>query len=118
MMHDANDKYTFKLEIGEYTLAETTPPAGFFKLTEDIIVTASAQAVTAMSASGGTNYTVNGSGTEDDPYVVIITNTDGKELPNTGGSGNYLNYLGGAALLLTAAVMYGFRMRRRERRYN
>ena len=118
LMHDADGQYTFKLEIGEYTLAETTPPAGFLKLTEDIIVTASAQAVTAMSASGGTNYTVNGSGTEDDPYVVIITNTDGTALPHTGGPGNYLSYLGGVALLLTAAVMYGFRMRRRERRYN
>ena len=52
---------------------------------------------------------------DDGNYLVVITNTAGTELPMTGGIGTHIYTLSG--LTLTAgALMYGFRMRRRERR--
>jgi LPXTG-motif cell wall-anchored protein len=51
----------------------------------------------------------------NDNYVVVITNTAGVELPMTGGIGTHINTLSGL-VLMAGALMYGFRMRRRERR--
>ena len=51
-------------------------------------------------------------------WIVTISNNAGVELPMTGGPGTLLYTLSGLALMLGAALMYGFRMRRRERRLN
>jgi hypothetical protein len=48
--------------------------------------------------------------------TVSIKNEPGKELPNSGGPGTLLYTLGGMMLILASAMMYGFRMRRGERR--
>lgn len=50
--------------------------------------------------------------------TIIIINPAGQALPHTGGSGTLPYTLGGIVLMLGAALMYGFRMRRRERRLN
>ena len=50
--------------------------------------------------------------------TIVIGNTPGAALPNTGGPGTLLYTLSGILLMLGAALMYGFRMRRRERRLN
>ena len=55
---------------------------------------------------------------ENGTWVIKINNPSGLELPNTGGPGTLLYTLSGSALILAAALMYGFRMRRRERRLN
>lgn len=47
---------------------------------------------------------------------ISLTNEPGAELPHTGGSGTSLYTLSGMILIFTSALMYGFRMRRRERR--
>nr|MBQ4457726.1 LPXTG cell wall anchor domain-containing protein [Clostridia bacterium] len=101
-----------------YDLTETVAPVGYNRLTSPVEITVSSSGVAYQQAdySGGAPQTAEKD--DDGNYVVIVHDSAGTALPNTGGSGNYLNYLGGVALLLTAAVMYGFRMRRRERRYN
>ena len=55
---------------------------------------------------------------EENCYIVKVRNTPGYELPNTGGSGTLPYTLGGLMLIISSALMYGFRMRRRERRLN
>ena len=52
------------------------------------------------------------------PVKLRVANTPGQELPVTGGSGTLPYTLGGIALIMASALMYGFRMRRRERRLN
>ena len=50
-------------------------------------------------------------------YVIKIPNSPGVILPSTGGTGTLPYTLGGAGLVLAAALMYGYSMRRkRERR--
>ena len=51
-------------------------------------------------------------------YGIYINNESGAALPYTGGSGTLPYTLGGIALIMASALMYGFRMRRRERRLN
>ena len=51
-------------------------------------------------------------------YTITVNNSSGSALPMTGGSGTLLYTLGGLALILASALMYGFRLRRRERRLN
>ena len=48
--------------------------------------------------------------------TVTISNEPGSALPNTGGSGTLPYTLGGIGLIMASALMYIFRMRRRERR--
>ena len=55
---------------------------------------------------------------EDGGYGIYVNNLSGVELPMTGGSGTLPYTLGGIALIMASALMYGFRMRRRERRLN
>ena len=51
-------------------------------------------------------------------YTVTVNNSTGVELPHTGGTGTLPYTLGGLMLVIASALMYGFRMRRRERRLN
>jgi hypothetical protein len=51
-------------------------------------------------------------------YVIRIRDSKGVELPFTGGPGTLIYTLSGMMLIFAAAMMYGFRMRRRERRLN
>jgi len=51
-------------------------------------------------------------------YRIVVSNLSGVELPHTGGSGTLPYTLSGLALMMASALMYGFRMRRRERRLN
>ena len=87
---------------------ETQPPLGHnllsnvigFDLSDDII---SLKTQDHVSAEG---------------LELTVYNDPGKTLPNTGGSGTLPYTLGGIALIMASALMYGFRMRRRERRLN
>ena len=51
-------------------------------------------------------------------WEITIFNSLGYELPNSGGSGTLLYTLGGLALIIASALMYGFRLRRRRKEVN
>ena len=100
-----------------YTLTETKAPDGYNMMTGNVAFT-----VTTEGVSGtGAGYTVV-SGTETigsvdvTVYTIKVQNSAGVELPHTGGSGTLLYTLSGLMLILASAMMYGFRMRRGERR--
>ena len=50
-------------------------------------------------------------------WEITVYNSKGVELPRTGGPGTLLYTLGGMMLLIFSAVLYGFRMRHGERRF-
>ena len=119
ILADGNEnKFNLVVRDTYYVLSEDTPPAGYLILTDEVRVTVLTDGVSAKLGDTTTQYEVTGSGSEEDPYVITITNSDGTELPKTGSTGTLPYTLGGIALLAFAALMYGFRMRRRERRLN
>ena len=107
-----------KLLNGTYALVETKAPDGYNLLTNDVIITVDAPSVTYKMED--TNLDDNGTGiiTDNGTVTIVVPNTTGYELPHTGGPGTLPYTLGGVALIMASALMYGFRMRRRERRLN
>ena len=123
-----------RLPIGKYRLTETKAPDGYIILTDKIYFevyrdTDKNLKVRLIKEDGLTpmtdeeieefkktaKLTSTGSG-DNTIYMVTVSNIPGKELPLTGGSGTLPYTLGGIALIIVSAFMYGFRMRRRERR--
>ena len=96
------------LPVGRYTLTETKAPSGYIIKTTGITIEVTKDGVTVGSIASDKN--------DSGQYIVTIENAPGKALPNTGGTGALPYTLGGIALLMATALMYGFRMRHRERR--
>ena len=71
-----------------------------------------------VKSKGGMYINYAADGTTINGYTFTINNTTGSELPMTGGSGTLSYTLSGIALVMASALMYGFRMRRGERRFN
>ena len=105
------------LDPGEYKLIETLAPKGYIILSSDFEFTLNVDSETG-------SYTITAATQREDVYIdntnltITVLNTPGKELPNTGGFGTLPYTLGGLMLIIASALMYGFRMRRRERRFN
>ena len=119
-----------ELGIGRYRLTETKAPDGYIILTKHVyfqvyrdtdgIVKArlTDEAGTALD-SPADMAAIDDPGTGDTPaYTITVKNTPGAVLPNTGGPGTLPYTLGGLMLIIASALMYGFRMRRKERRIN
>ena len=52
-----------------------------------------------------TDWVVSGDGTEEHPYLVVIPNSAGVELPNSGGIGTRLFYIVGGLLTIGAGAV-------------
>ena len=103
------------LLAGTYVLQETKAPDGYNLMSSNVTITVAADNVTAIQGTSQCTVTKSDDGLT---YTITVTNSAGVELPMTGGPGTLLYTLGGLALILASALMYGFRMRRRERRLN
>ena len=127
-------EFTLTLPSGEYQLTETSSPGGYVILQNNTTFTVDAGKATLNTdpdqsdwaigldedgknvADATQESSVSVDNTEKVMKTICIKNTKGSELPSTGGMGTKTYTLGGFALLAAAALMYGFRMRRRERR--
>ena len=94
------------LPVGAYYLVETSPPDGYNLL--DTVIGFE------LSTSGIALHTQDHVSAEG--FDLSVYNDPGITLPHTGGSGTSLYTLSGLILIIASALMYGFRMRRRERR--
>ena len=107
------------LPIGEYTLSETDPPPGYNALPGDVTITVAVkngQVIVTASINGKAisypQLSENGG-----MWTLQIANDEGIEIPHTGGSGHLPYTLSGLMFVIISALMYGIRMRRRERRF-
>ena len=114
---------TMNLIPGDYELTENKSPDGYIILSNTVRFT--------INSDGSITEPTNEKGEKDEDLAVkqdgtsegsiatiVVKNAPGKTLPMTGGSGTLPYTLGGIALIMASALMYGFRMRRRERRLN
>ena len=101
----------FKLGYGIYCLTETKAPPGYIILTNKIYFNLTTDGIELCDENGEAAEYDNAI-VGDDELTVIVKNTPGEELPMTGGSGTLPYTLGGFALILAFAMMYGFRMKR------
>ena len=93
---------------GTYTITETKAPAGYTGLSAPVSFT-----VESNPDLTGPNWAVGASGntasatynTTDNQFEVTIVNTQGINLPTTGGIGTVIFYVTGGILLLGGAVM-------------
>ena len=104
---------------GIYKVRETSAPAGYNVLAGDMYFKTSNGTVTITDQDGNEktyeDFTMD---TENGVVVLKLKNHPGQELPMTGGSGTLPYTLGGLMMIIASALMYGFRMRRGERRLN
>ena len=100
---------------GVYILQEIKAPDGYNLMESNVTITVRPETVTAIQGTSQCPVEVSEDGST---YTITVKNSSGVELPMTGGSGTLPYTLGGIALIMASALMYGFRMRRRERRLN
>lgn len=93
------------LTEGEYKLKETKAPDGYNLPDKEISLS-----VTADGEIVGPEGKVPGSGST---YTLTVKNSAGITLPETGGTG-VIGYTCGGLLLMAAAAMYGFVLRRKR----
>ena len=109
------------LAAGNYELTETAAPDGYVVLTNKIRFTVASDGTLSDPVNeegvADTSLAVKSQGiSEGSKGTIIVKNNPGQQLPNAGGPGTILYTLSGFMLILASALMYGFRMRRGERR--
>lgn len=105
-----------QLEDGTYHLIETKAPDGYHPLTEPVVITVNDNGVSAMC--GTSSLKVESSSQDDDDtttYTILVTNSTGTALPETGGTGSEAYQLAGLLLMLTAAIWLWKQKQLRER---
>ena len=116
---DANGYADLGTLAGAYYLQEIVTKDGYNLLTAPVQVKvekgSEAENVTASCTEEGVILQNAISKGKDGIWVVKVNNSTGVVLPLTGGHGT-LPYTLGGFILMISALMYGFMMRRRERR--
>lgn len=114
-------KFELVLSDMPYDLTETEAPAGYSMLTGEVKVMVQANGVSAMigSITQCTVYTNSNSteekGSYDNPYIVVIKNNPGIELPQTGGPGTELfTAIGGILTAAAGAILTTVSRRKRK----
>lgn len=123
-----NSTSVFNLPSGTYQLVETTPPNGYNKKTDPVIITVTLdvdtedkpfdveQRMDGISYDEGTTLSSSGSGIKyvasSQTYTLKVSNSAGIELPSTGGPGTTLMYVLGGLLMLLAGAGLFIRRRR------
>lgn len=97
------------LSNGEYMLVETSAPAGYYRLTEEIPFTVYLGNVTCASKDGAWTFT------DGSPATITVVNVPGSELPQTGGMGTHFGTMVGL-LMMAGSLLYGFLLRRKRER--
>lgn len=87
------------LDAGTYVLKETTVPAGYNKCADTTIVIKATHGENTDGASATTTLS------SDSNVTNTIENKKGSTLPETGGMGTTVLYVGGGALVLLAVVL-------------
>ena len=101
----------FELPVGVYHLIETAAPAGYNIKTDPVVVTVTAEkAPRGVSYDEGTALSSGGAGIGYDEeamvYTLLISNSAGIELPQTGGPGTALfTAIGGILTALAGAIL-------------
>lgn len=105
---DADKVFNLAIQESAYTLTETVAPAGYNKLTSNVYVKVTSNGVswTIGDDAASAKHADEAAGTKDDPYVVIINNTAGTEIPSTGGPGTILFTLAGLMLVAAAGAVF------------
>ena len=116
--YGTNGVFEFKdIPIGIYKIVEKEYPTGYVKLAKEPVFELKKKQgteefeIVILDDAGGLAKLVNGQ------LVIVIGNEPGKELPDAGGPGSLIYTLSGLVLIIASALMYGFRLRRRERRF-
>ena len=104
LMEDAVDAFELAVSDDSYVLTETVAPDGYNKLADTVKVHVNVSGVTWEEPNG--TGSADGSGTKDDPYVVVIQNNAGEQLPFTGGPGTALFNILGSAIATAAILTY------------
>lgn len=88
---------------GNYVLKETVAPAGYLLLDTTISIRVENGQLTVL------NQDFNNLKQEGNQYLITVTNTEGKKLPETGGTGTGLYSFSGILLLIGSVVLAIFR---------
>lgn len=107
MRSGQDGKFTFSgLDVGTYTLKETTTPPGYNTCSDVTVVIGAVHAETDDGASSA--ITING---ESGAVGVSVENYPGSHLPSTGGMGTTIFYVAGSVLLIGAGILLVTRRR-------
>ena len=105
-----NKKVTHKtdttIDAGDYVLIETTVPAGYNAYEGmEITITSTIDADGNLTGLTATPSTLSVSAGKKDVVAGTVVNQSGAVLPETGGIGTTIFYIGGSVLVLLAVVL-------------
>ena len=117
-MTNASQAELALLPAGRYRLTETKAPDGYVIMTKYVYFTIAQDRTVKLTDEAGTgdndNEKASITGPVDGVYTITVENTPGKELPKTGGTGTAPYTLGGIFLVVAAAFVYVFGLKRRQ----
>lgn len=93
------DGVTTLLPLGKFILRETKAPNGYFIEKNDISISVTSMGVSLLQNNNAAKVSIDADGV----HHFKVTNSEGTELPSTGGMGVKVFYISGF-LLLTSAV--------------